>query len=41
LNLEAWNLLKLPLEALSSMVWRIDEQVESVQEVFLTQSGNA
>jgi HD-like signal output (HDOD) protein len=36
LNLKAWENLQLPVELLSAIVSRIDDQIEAVQDVFLS-----
>jgi HD-like signal output (HDOD) protein len=36
LNLKAWETLRLPVDVLSSIVGGIDDQIEAVQEVFLS-----
>ena len=40
LNMNAWEALHLSTDTLSSVVSRIDEQIEAVQEVFLSRVGS-
>jgi HD-like signal output (HDOD) protein len=39
LNMKAWETLRLPVEVLSSIVAGIDDQIEAVQDVFLSPIG--
>lgn len=39
LSARAWERLRLPIDVLSSLVENIDEQIEAVQEIFLSHSG--